>query len=89
MVAINGEHFDAHLQLAELHRELDDPAAAAEVLHRAAYIYPFSLPLQQRIATLSTELEDWPAAISARQAVLALKPTDRGRGPLPAGENLC
>lgn len=76
MIAINADHYQAHVKLAELRRALGDKRGAAEALDRAIYIYPFALALHQQLADLYGEINDWPLAVRERRTALALKPVD-------------
>jgi len=77
MIAINAEHYEAHLQLAHLRRERGDHAAAAAALEAAIYIYPYDLDLHRDLAEQQARLGRWSETARARRAVLALDPVDR------------
>ncbi len=76
MVSINADHYEAHVKLAELRDTLGDAAAAADALARAIYIYPFELPLHERLARLYGQSGEWSRAAQERAAVVALNPVD-------------
>ena len=76
MVAINADHYQAHLMLGGMLKVHNKKQQAAEILARAIYIYPFNPPLHEELATLYEELQNWPLAVRARQSVLALAPVD-------------
>ncbi|MCU0635213.1 MAG: hypothetical protein MUE41_10100, partial [Gemmatimonadaceae bacterium] len=46
-------------------------------IDRAAWIDPFDATVQERLAALAAARKDWPTAIRARRAVVALAPPDR------------
>jgi tetratricopeptide (TPR) repeat protein len=76
MVAINADHYKAHVMLGGMLKVLGKNENAAEILARAIYIYPFNPPLHEELAALYEELENWPLAARARESVLALAPVD-------------
>jgi tetratricopeptide (TPR) repeat protein len=76
MVAINSEHYDAHIKLAELLQQLDDKTAAADVLERANYIHPLAISLHEQLAGLYGDIGVWQKAAAERHAVVALNPVD-------------
>ena len=76
MIAINGEHFEAHLELADLLRQQGEFAEASTVLEQAMYISPYAIQAHQQLADLYDVLGHWDASVRERQAVLALRPTD-------------
>ncbi len=78
-VAINGNHYEAHLQLAELEEKLGDENKAAEMLERALYVYPFEIDLHRRLANLYRGLEHHPGVIRERRALVAAEVVDRAQ----------
>lgn len=76
MIAINENHYAAHVLLADLQEAIGDTAAAAHTLTRALYVYPFDMAIHRRLAGLYEALEDWAAAATERRAVVALRPVD-------------
>jgi len=76
MVAINADHYEAHLKLAELLTSLGDTAQATEILSRAIYIYPYDPTLHTQLAKLYETSDRWNMAAGARASVLALEPVD-------------
>ena len=76
MIAINAEHYEAHLALAGIRERLGDPAGAVDALSRAMYIYPFDPTQHERLAALYEGMDDWTGAARAREAVVALNPVD-------------
>ena len=76
MVAINADHYEAHLGLAELLESQNDPSGAAEILTRAIYIYPYNPTLHEDLAALFETTENWKMAADARASVVALGPVD-------------
>jgi tetratricopeptide (TPR) repeat protein len=77
LTAINAGHYHAYLEWAGALEELGDSAAAAAVLERAMYVYPFDVDQHLRLATLYADAEQWGGAIRERLAVVALQPVDR------------
>jgi tetratricopeptide (TPR) repeat protein len=77
MVAINAEHYEAHLQLARLRVGRGDIAGAAATLEAALFIYPYDLEVHRDLARHLASLERWDEAARERRAVLALNPVDR------------
>jgi tetratricopeptide (TPR) repeat protein len=76
MIAINSDHYKAHLKLAELREIEDDIPGAADALARAVYIYPFDMALHQHLARLYGRMNEWPKAVREHQVVVALAPVD-------------
>jgi len=76
MVAINADHYEAHVKLADLLEQRGRRAEAAEILARAVYIYPYDPGLHARLAALYEATDDWQMAARARASVLALAPVD-------------
>lgn len=68
--------WEAHLELAEVRRELGDTTGAAAVLRRALEIWPFDAGIHERLAGLHEAVEDWDGAVRERGAVVALEPVD-------------
>ena len=79
MIAINAEHYDAHLLLARLRAELDDAAGAAAALQAAIFIYPYDLDVHRDLAEQLARLERWEEAARERRAVLTLDPVDKAQ----------
>jgi tetratricopeptide (TPR) repeat protein len=77
MIAINAEHYEAHLQLAKLRAESGDIAGAADALERAIYIYPYDIQLHQDLAQHQARLGIWDKVARERRALLALDPVDK------------
>ena len=76
MIAINADHYEAHLGLAGLLEAQNDPSGAAETLSRAIYIYPYNPTLHEDLAALFEATENWHMAAGARASVVALGPVD-------------
>ena len=74
--ALNENHFEAHLALADLEQALGRDAAARETLERAIWIDPFHLDVHARLAAIHEAAEAWPEAVRERRALLALAPAD-------------
>jgi tetratricopeptide (TPR) repeat protein len=77
MIAINAEHYEAHLQLARLRADRGAHAGAAAALEAAIFIYPYDLEVHRDLASHLAHLERWREAARERRAVLALDPVDR------------
>ena len=77
MIAINAEHYEAHLQLAKLRAESGDIAGAADALDRAIYIYPYDMQLHRDLAQHQASLGLWDKVARERRALLALDPVDK------------
>jgi tetratricopeptide (TPR) repeat protein len=76
MVAINADHYQAHVMLGRMLNALGKKQEAAEILARAVYIYPYDPPLHEELAALYEDMQNWPRAARARESVLALEPVD-------------
>jgi tetratricopeptide (TPR) repeat protein len=77
MIAINAEHYDAHLQLAKLRANRGAHAAAAAALDAAIYIFPYDPDLHAALARHEASLGAWDRVARERRALLALDPVDR------------
>ncbi len=77
MIAINAEHYEANLQLAELRAKRGDPAAAAAALEAAIYIFPYDAELHDALARHRANLGDWDSVVRERRALIALGPVDQ------------
>ena len=77
MIAINAEHYEAHLQLAKLRAKRGAHAAAAAALDAAIYIFPYDLDLHAALARHQASLGAWDNVARERRALLALDPVDR------------
>jgi tetratricopeptide (TPR) repeat protein len=75
--ALNENHYEAHVELADLEETLGDARASAAVLQRAVWIDPYDPALHERLAGLSERTGDVAGAVRERQALLALDPVDR------------
>jgi tetratricopeptide (TPR) repeat protein len=76
MVAINADHYDAHLKLAGILERQDKTDQAADILARAIYIFPYEPALHERLASLYETTANWKMAAGARASVVALAPVD-------------
>jgi tetratricopeptide (TPR) repeat protein len=76
MVAINADHYQAHVLLGGMLETLGKKQRAAEILARSIYIYPYNPPLHEELAALYEDMHNWPLAVRARESVLALAPVD-------------
>lgn len=71
------EDYQSYLDLADLLEEQGDIAGAAAALDEAILVYPFEIPVHERLAEMSRELDEPQTEIRERKVVLALKPVDR------------
>ncbi len=76
MVAINAEHYEAHVTLADLKIASAADEEAADLLDRAIYIYPYEIELHEKLAELYSKLGRHAMAVRERAAVIALDPVD-------------
>ncbi|WP_420637330.1 tetratricopeptide repeat protein [Candidatus Palauibacter sp.] len=74
--ALNENHLDAHLELADVEEELGNDAAAREAMERAIWIDPFHLDVHARLAASSEAAGRWTEEARERRALLALAPAD-------------
>jgi tetratricopeptide (TPR) repeat protein len=77
LIAINAEHYSAHLQLAKLRAQRSDHAGAAAALEAAIYIFPYELDLHEGLAVHLASQGVWNEVTRERRAVLALGPVDK------------
>ena len=77
ITARNGDAVDENLTLARLLESRRDTAAAIAAFTRAVLVDPFDPAVQAHLAELAFNTRNWPAAVRARRAVLALAPADR------------
>ncbi|MCH7825100.1 MAG: tetratricopeptide repeat protein, partial [Acidobacteria bacterium] len=70
------KHYRANVELSTLYEALGDSEAAAEALDRVVHIYPFEIPMHQRLADLYARIGDHSLAIRERKAVVGLAPVD-------------
>ncbi len=77
LVRFNEEHYEAHVELADLRLMLGDSSGAAAALEAAMFIYPFESQAHERLAGLYRGLQRHPDAVRERSAVVALDPVDR------------
>ncbi len=75
-IAIDADDLDAHRRLAELYIKSGDDAAAAGVIDRALLIQPFDATLYLSLAQIRESRGEWQQAATAREAVVALDPSD-------------
>jgi tetratricopeptide (TPR) repeat protein len=77
LTSANENHYEAHIDLADVLQALGDEAGAAAMLDRSMYIYPYDPAMHVRLATLYAKTGDRKRAIRERRAVVALAPVDR------------
>jgi tetratricopeptide (TPR) repeat protein len=75
--ALNENHYEAHVELADIEQSLGDPAAAAGALRRAVWIDPYDLALHETLAGLYEQTGELGGAVLEHKALLALDPVDR------------
>jgi len=69
--------YEAHLALASLLEQRDDPGGAVRALEEAVFVYPFEIPVHERLAAAYRELGDGDGEVRERRVILALGPADR------------
>jgi tetratricopeptide (TPR) repeat protein len=77
LTALDENHWEAHLALADAAEALDDPEGAAAALERALAIDPLEPGLHVRLAGLYARTGDPEGAVRERRAIVALDPVDR------------
>ncbi|MFQ5704858.1 MAG: tetratricopeptide repeat protein [Gemmatimonadales bacterium] len=77
LAEIDGRNYRARMELADLREALHDDEGAARALSELRYIYPFEMPVHERLASLYQRVGDWDSAVAERRAVIALGPVDR------------
>ena len=77
LTSANENHYEAHLDLADVLQALGDDAGAAAILARSMYISPYDAAKHVRLATLYAKIGDRKGAVRERRAVVALAPVDR------------
>ena len=76
MIAINADHYEAHVKLAKLLEARGEDAEAAKILTRAIYIHPYDPALHMKLADHYESAGSWSMAARARASVVALGPVD-------------
>ncbi|MDZ7630832.1 MAG: hypothetical protein U5K74_05600, partial [Gemmatimonadaceae bacterium] len=77
ITARNGDAVDENISLADLHEAARDSAGAIAALERATLADPFDGRTQAKLGDLAFARRNWGVATRARQAVVALGPSDR------------
>ncbi len=77
LTSANENHYQAHLDLADVLQALGDDAGAAAILDRSMYISPYDPAMHARLATLYAKTGNRTGALRERRAVVALAPVDR------------
>ena len=77
LTALDGNDYESLLLLAGHRESAGDLAGASEALERAIYVYPFEIPVHDRLASLSTRLGAHAKAVRERKVIVALAPVDR------------
>jgi tetratricopeptide (TPR) repeat protein len=77
LTSANENHYEAHIDLADVLQALGDEAGAAAMLDRAMFIYPYDPAMHVRLATLYAKVGDRKRSVRERKAVVALAPVDR------------
>jgi len=77
--SLSESNYAALIEEAEIHETTGNTTAAAAVLAKVAYVYPYEADTHRRVAELSAEANDFAGALQARGAVLALNPVDRAQ----------
>ena len=76
-LSIVAEDYQGNLELADLREEEGDLAAAAVALQRGIQVYPFEIPIHERLARLYGELQNVDGEVREHRVLLALGPVDR------------
>jgi len=71
------EDYGAFVQLGDLREARGDAQGAADALGQAVLVYPFEIPIHERLAALYESLGDAAGEVRERRVVLALRPVDR------------
>ncbi len=74
--ALNENHFDARVELADVEAELGNAAGLQSALEGAMWVNPYGPDLHTRLAGSYEETGDWGRSARERSALLALAPTD-------------
>ena len=74
--ALNENHFDARIELAELEEQLGNVEGFQAALEGAIWVDPYGPDLHARLAGSYEESGDWARGARERAALLALDPTD-------------
>jgi tetratricopeptide (TPR) repeat protein len=69
--------YRAQLLLAEMLEETGDKGGAARALAASIEVYPFEIPVHERLALLYREVGETSGEVMERKAILALDPVDR------------
>ncbi|MEX2294705.1 MAG: tetratricopeptide repeat protein [Gemmatimonadota bacterium] len=69
--------YRAQLLLADLFEERNDSERAVGALEEAINVYPFEIPVHERLALLYREIGNAGGEVRERKAILALDPVDR------------
>ena len=77
LTSANENHYEAHIDLADVLQALGDDAGAAAMLDRSMYIHPYDPAMHVRLASLYSKTGDRKRAVRERRAVVALAPVDR------------
>ncbi len=76
-LSIVAEDYQGNLELADLREEQGNLDEAALALERGIQVYPFEIPVHERLAGLYRELSEADREVRERRVVLALEPVDR------------
>jgi Flp pilus assembly protein TadD len=71
------DDYEANMRLAELREEAGDPAGAADAMQNALLVYPFEIPVHERLAAIYEQLGGGPEEVRERRVILDLAPVDR------------
>ncbi|MDX1394586.1 MAG: tetratricopeptide repeat protein [Gemmatimonadota bacterium] len=75
--ALNENHLEAHVALAELEEAAGNAAGMRDALERALWIDPYRQDVHEKLAAAEEEAGDWSAGVRERRALLGLDPNDR------------
>jgi tetratricopeptide (TPR) repeat protein len=75
--ALSESNYKALVMQADVLEQLHRPAESAAALDKAVQVWPYDIPLHQRLATLDASLGRHDKAVLEREAVVALNPPDK------------
>ena len=88
VIAVNETDYDVRWELAKIERELGNDAAALRTLEELPLIDPYDPSLHEEMAELYAADGDLDGVVRARDALVALRPTDMARAHYDLAEAL-